>query len=180
MQPVIPHDGHEPGISERLLAFAIPEPNSGCWLFSGSVAGAGYGRFSCAEASNYAHRASWLAFKGAIPAGMMVLHRCDTPCCVNPEHLFLGTSQDNLRDMIRKGRAGFQRHPAAYRKFGAKLGATQVGRRHSSALLDEDDVRVIRFLIDRGALHVDVARCFDVSSRTIASIASGRTWRSVQ
>lgn len=180
MQPVIPHEGHEPGVIERLLTFAIPEPNSGCWLFSGGTAGAGYGRFSCAAASNYAHRAAWLAFKGPIPAGLMVLHRCDTPCCVNPDHLFLGTSQDNLRDMIGKGRAGFQRYPAAYRKMGAKVGSTQVGRRHSSALLDEEDVRVIRFLLRRGALHVDVARCFNVSSRTIASIASGRSWRSVQ
>lgn len=150
MQPVIPHEGHEPGISERLLAFVIPEPNSGCWLFSGSIAGAGYGRFSCAEASNYAHRAAWLAFKGPIPAGLMVLHRCDTPCCVNPDHLFLGTSQDNLRDMIGKGRAGFQRNPAAYRKRGTALGSRQAGCRNSSALLNEEDVRVVRFLLDRG------------------------------
>ena len=55
----------------------------------------------------YAHRVAWMLAHGPIPRGMNVLHRCDVPRCVNPDHLFLGTQHDNVRDMIAKGRARF-------------------------------------------------------------------------
>jgi hypothetical protein len=66
-----------------------------CWLWTAGTLPAGYGRF----AGNLAHRYSWRLHVGPIPAGMSILHKCDTPSCVNPRHLFLGTQQDNLADM---------------------------------------------------------------------------------
>lgn len=86
---------------------SIPEPNSGCWLWLGSLRGGSnvYGYVGLAAAPHtVAHRLSYEAFKGAIPAGLCVCHRCDQPSCVNPDHLWLGTYRDNTRDMIAKRR----------------------------------------------------------------------------
>lgn len=58
-----------------------------------------------------AHRVSWIIFRGKIPKGKHVLHKCDTPLCVNPKHLFIGTALDNIRDCFNKGRMGVQLYP---------------------------------------------------------------------
>lgn len=87
----------------------MPEPNSGCWLWDCQYNRDGYGLLRCKGTYKVAHRLSYEQFVGPIPNGLLVLHRCDVPSCVNPAHLFLGTYSDNTRDMIRKGRAGWQR-----------------------------------------------------------------------
>lgn len=83
-----------------------PEPNTGCWLWDAMDNGRGYGVLLVDGKRTYAHRYSYAFFKGPIPEGMFVLHACDTPQCSNPEHLFLGTHEDNMRDMKEKGRCG--------------------------------------------------------------------------
>jgi hypothetical protein len=81
-----------------------PEPNTGCWLWLGApVDWKGYGRFYRDGAAVLAHRAAWGLFRGE-PADLRVLHKCDNPACVNPDHLFLGTQLDNIRDRDAKGR----------------------------------------------------------------------------
>jgi hypothetical protein len=79
----------------------IPEPNSGCWLFDGATTGGGYGRHSKRK---YAHRIAYEKWVGPIPDGMLVCHKCDVKLCCNPDHLFLGTDEDNIMDCIKKGR----------------------------------------------------------------------------
>jgi hypothetical protein len=88
----------------RLLAKAIPEPNSGCLLWFGKADRQGYGRVRVGRKHLFVHRVSWEAANGPIPATLLVCHHCDTPACINPAHLFLGTIADNNRDCILKGR----------------------------------------------------------------------------
>lgn len=79
-----------------------PEPNTGCWLWMGGVGGGGYGTFHY-DSERLAHRVSYLMHRGTI-GDLCVLHVCDVPLCVNPDHLFLGTYVDNAVDCLRKGR----------------------------------------------------------------------------
>lgn len=96
-------------VATRFSAKYIPEPNSGCWLWYGAVSGSGYGNFRLNGGTAKAHRVSWELHKGSLPAGLHVLHRCDTPTCVNPDHLFLGNHSTNMRDRACKKRNPTQR-----------------------------------------------------------------------
>jgi len=79
-----------------------------CWLWTASVSPDGYGRFNPAHSRTlYAHRYSWELHYGPIPRGLRVLHGCDTPPCVRPDHLHLGTDADNTREKMERGRARF-------------------------------------------------------------------------
>lgn len=81
-----------------------------CWLWEGRRLRGGYGQFDMGGGCQMAHRMAWVLKNGTIPTGegfhgTCVLHKCDNPACVNPEHLFLGTHVDNMSDMVSKGRA---------------------------------------------------------------------------
>lgn len=82
----------------------IPEPNSGCWLWTGTVSSFGHGNVRIRGKLYQPHRLAWEEANGPIPPGLWVLHRCDVPSCCNPDHLFLGTNRDNMVDMVTKGR----------------------------------------------------------------------------
>src|ERR1035437_4371398 len=82
----------------------------GCWPWQAGCDSKGYGSFSLIGRTIVgAHVASWIIYFGPIPKGMCVLHKCDNPPCVRPDHLFLGTKGDNIRDMDDKGRRGVVR-----------------------------------------------------------------------
>lgn len=89
---------------EKLIENIEKIPESGCWLFQGNLTNGGYGLVNAESKSQLAHRVSYAHFYGGIPDGLFVLHRCDVRSCCNPHHLFLGTHQDNMDDMIKKGR----------------------------------------------------------------------------
>lgn len=93
-----------PDVSTRLDENTQPEPTTGCMLWIRSTDTNGYGMLCVDGRKRKAHRVAWELANGPIPAGLHVLHRCDTPACVNPAHLFLGTHTDNMRDCSAKGR----------------------------------------------------------------------------
>lgn len=76
----------------------------GCWEWTGQRARFGYGRAAHLFGTHLAHRISWTLANGPIPKGLFVCHHCDNPPCVRPDHLFLGTASDNIRDAWAKGR----------------------------------------------------------------------------
>jgi DNA-binding CsgD family transcriptional regulator len=78
--------------------------SEGCWTWTGGTSGFGHGAFWDGERQEIAHRFSWRLHHGPIPDGIYVLHHCDNPPCVRPDHLFLGTQRDNIRDASAKGR----------------------------------------------------------------------------
>ena len=91
-------------IEDRFWEKAIPEPNSGCWLWDGAANKNGYGNLGVGKTTVLAHRISVLLDGRNIPDGMIVRHTCDFPPCVNPRHLLVGTRTDNARDSIARNR----------------------------------------------------------------------------
>jgi len=92
-------------LPQRLSFYTDVIPNErGCILWIGPVDGNGYGAVAWEGRSQGAHRLAWIDANGPIPDGLDVLHKCDVPKCVNPDHLFLGTQADNVADMDAKGR----------------------------------------------------------------------------
>lgn len=150
----------------RFEAKFVPVPESGCWLWEGAViAATGYGRFGMGHSRvEYAHRASWSIYKGDIPYGMFVCHKCDTRTCVNPDHLFLGTAKDNMRDCSNKGRLVVPDESYHSRET------------HQVAKLTNDQVRRIR---SGGESPTRLAREFGVTVRTVFAAKSRETFRDI-
>ena len=134
----------------------------GCWLWCGPVDSSGYGKLRIRFGFESAHRMAWRVTHGPIPRGQFVLHRCDTPPCVRPDHLFLGTQGDNMRDMVQKGRA-----------------RPRSGEANGQAKLTEADALAIVTALQapRYGLYSELARKYGVTSSLIRRIARGELWR---
>ena len=143
--------------TDRFTAKVTPEPTTGCSLWTGAST-RGYGRVRRDGRLYQAHRVAYELFVGPIPGGMNVLHRCDTPACVNPDHLFLGTPADRVRNMVAKERAAS-------------------GEQHGNARLTEGDVRVIRVRAATGEKQKGLAREYGVHRTTISRVVRRKTWR---
>jgi hypothetical protein len=142
---------------DRVSAHTVVGDN-GCHIFTGTKDDCGYGRIGRDGRYVRVHREVWVKHNGQIPAGMCVCHKCDTPACVNIDHLFLGTHGDNMADRARKGR---------YNNKGSK---------NPSAKLTEIEVACIKKLLREGATQSSLGREFGVSASHIGLIASGRAW----
>lgn len=139
--------------------FSRVEKTDTCWLWTAFKDWKGYGLFSCAKKIIKAHRYSYKLHKGEIPEGLWVLHKCDNPPCVNPEHLFAGTVQDNVADMVAKGR-------------------NSKGETHGTAKLLTSDVLEIRRLYATGEhTQKELGQMFGVSAKAVGGITTRRTWK---
>jgi hypothetical protein len=154
------------GISdlERIENLFIPEPNSGCWLWLGALTEHGYGRATVRDKKILAHRWVYQATTGEPIGDKCLCHRCDTPACVNPDHMFVGTPLDNTRDAARKGRLHRWRN-------------TRAGEGNPAAVLTEQMVREMREVRSgTGASYAVIARRFGVSWRGAHAAIRGETW----
>ena len=136
---------------------------SGCWNWTAALAGKGYGQMKLPKQrkQGYAHRLSYMIHKGEIPNGKYVCHTCDNPKCVNPDHLFLGTSKDNQQDMKSKGRHLY-------------------GERNTEHKLTEDAVRKIKQLVSDGISQSKIADMFGIQQMTVSRIKRGQRWSHVK
>lgn len=141
--------------AERLSRYKISE--TGCWEWQGAKLWNGYGRLAPLNGEYLAHRASYAVAKGEIPEGLKVLHKCDNRQCINPDHLFLGSSSDNLNDCYAKGRRSSHR-----------------GEANPFAKLTQARADAIRA---DSRTQAEIAADFQVSRQTVGAIKSGKAWR---
>jgi hypothetical protein len=148
-------------VREKFLAKVCPDAASGCWMWRGLVRPDGYGAMRFEGREQGAHRVAWRLFRGEIGTGLVVCHRCDVRACVNPEHLFLGTAAENVRDMTAKGRS-------------------PRGEKHGSAKLTAEQVSRIKTMLAEDRMYMsEIAREFGVAQTTIRAIKRGKTWKEV-
>ncbi len=145
--------------------------SGGCVLWTGWIERNGYGRANepcrprgAGQFVESVHRMSYRAHRGEIPPGMCVLHKCDVRNCINPDHLFLGTIDDNNKDKARKGRA-----------FGPGL-----GEKHWRSSLNDPQVRNIRVLYNYGVPIVDIAKMVGISYGHTQQITSRLSWKHIE
>ena len=134
----------------------VKENKDGCWIWQGFINPKGYGHFliNCFN-KKLAHQVSYILFKGDIPKGCFVCHSCDIPSCVNPDHLWIGQPKDNTLDMVIK-------------------------RRDSKRQLDEEKVKEIRIMVDKGIPYKKISEIYNVREGTISDIKVRRTWKHVE
>jgi len=146
---------------ERFSSRFAKAGDADCWNWAGRKFKSGYGKFSAGGEYRRAHRLAWEMRNGPIPDGMVVLHSCDNPACVNPAHLSIGTQRDNMRDMIAKGRA----RPGYV--AGEKVG---------TSLLKTEQVQDIK---TKRMSSRKFAALYGVSQRAVMAIWGGVTWKTV-
>ena len=157
----------------------------GCWEWQGSQSDAGYGTVTCRSVSKQpllTHRVSWELATGHSPRTRHVLHECDNPCCVRPDHLFLGTQQDNNEDRDAKGRvASGDRNGARtrpYRNLFVRNGGSGLcGEAHPQARLTEVQVKCLLYLSHKGVINRRLAERFGVSETHVGRLVRGESWR---
>lgn len=151
----------------------MPGMDSACWEWTAHRRGLGYGEMWVNGRNVVTHRFSFALANGPIPAGLFVCHRCDNPPCVNPDHLFLGTHDDNMADRSAKGRQ------AKGDRQGARLHPETVvrGEAHHSAKLSEADVLAIRARSLSGETMLKLSKEYRVDHATVRRIVTGHTWK---
>lgn len=142
----------------KFLDRVMPEPNTGCWFWLGASGSHGYGNVSYQSKTTTAHRAAYLMFKGEIPDGKLVCHRCDEPSCVNPDHLWLGNHNDNMQDMVGKNRQ-------------------KKGENCSWAILTKKDVENIRSLRARGLTLDKIGEIYGTCRANVSKICLFQSWK---
>ena len=150
----------KPGFLDKIKVM----PN-GCWEWQGPIGSNKYGKMSFLGGTWNSHRVAWMIFKGTIPDGMFLLHKCDNPPCSNPDHLFLGTHRQNMRDMTDKGRKAVTLPPVP------------LGEKHYKAKLTNEQVKFIRA---SSLKSVELAKQFGVTASCVGYARRGQSYKVVE
>lgn len=139
-----------------------PEPNTGCWLWSGRTGRDGYGQLHPNKDNDLysAHRYSYFIHKGDFDRSKNILHKCDVPCCVNPDHLYVGDQAQNVKDMIRRGRKNTPK--------GEKSG--------KATLTNETAIKIFKAAKSGHVFDKDIAKMFNTTRAVVAQIKHRRSW----
>jgi len=150
-------------LSIRLLSAITIDDKTDCWNWTRALKDNGYGclHIRSIPSTVYAHRLSWIAFRGIIPQGMQVLHRCDNRRCINPDHLFLGTPCDNVHDMDSKGR---------------RVNSPRYADQHPRHKLTWALVGTIREQYSAGMIMDDIAEGLAISRATVSRVVRRVSW----
>lgn len=173
-----------PSIFERFEHAVMPITECGCWIWMRACSARGYGSLKIDGVVLRAHRFFWEQTNGPIPEGKHVLHQCDIPQCVNPDHLFLGSHADNMKDKERKGRGNHATglrnarytHPETtcrgQRHWAKRPGAVK-GVNNNRSILSENDVLAIRASTLSGAA---LAQRFGITKTHANRIKARKAW----
>ena len=159
---------HNLTIEDRFWSKVDKGSADGCWEWTGNKHKFGYGTISIDGRPRATHRVSWEIHNGNIPEGTgyhgtCICHKCDNPSCVRPEHLFLGSVQENNNDMVKKGRR-----------------SSQKGANNPRSKINSTQARVIRRHANRNLMtHKEIGSIFSISSSSVAGIKSLRRWAHV-
>jgi hypothetical protein len=138
---------------DRFMA-KVDKQADGCWIWTACGHKTGYGRFGLTSTNvEYSHRAAWRLMRGPIPARTLVCHTCDVRLCVNPDHLFLGSHHDNMRDASNKGRVVIPR--ASYCSDQTHQPAKLTNAQALAIRQSQDSLRVLarRYGVSKSAVH---------------------------
>lgn len=152
-------------LEERFWKKVSKGKKTECWEWIGNQSPAGYGRIQRGGKNSphlNAHRVSYELHNGKIPDGYVVMHKCDNPSCVNPNHLSLGTPRQNTQDMIHKGR---------------QVVVAPLGVENGKSILNPDLVKYIRKSVKNNA---ELGRELGVSINAVRGVRIGRTWSHVK
>jgi len=147
-------------LEERFNEKWIPVTESGCWLWTGATYNSGYGQIKTPYKSYRAHRVALMLAGVELKDDDLALHKCDNKLCVNPDHLYAGTHQDNMDDATSRGRR-------------------VCGEKHHSSKLTADDVSAIRAQFENGVSTVQVAKQYGICQATAYEIKSMKIWRNI-
>lgn len=147
----------------------------GCWEWTGSTQGRGYGSFFADGRSHQAHRWIYEQFFGPQPKHIHICHKCDNPICIRPDHLFAGTRSDNMKDCAGKGRNVMQKFPERSH-FKGKNNIQCRGERQGNSKLKSQDIAEIKSLASSGLSSARIAPMFGVHPAHVRKIVRGNAW----
>jgi hypothetical protein len=155
--------------NERFNQYVEPEPNTGCFIWTGALNIGGYGKFGKYISTRKmktvaAHRFAYEMANGAIPDGKVICHKCNNRLCVNPDHLYAGTQLANMADAIRAGtHISLNQKPLR-------------GEKHPSAKLTNEQAQEMRRLFSEGITKSMLARKYGVANNTVHYVITGKSY----